>query len=115
MIASFIADVFGDVLFDILFGWALPSRAHKPPPEGNWNASLGALSAFFALDSVLAVVIAVMALRDAQASVVLPVGASSCALVLAFIAFRCPDPTPKVTSRRLGLAAAGMVLSIAAG
>ena len=116
MIGGILADVFGDVVFDILFGWLLPNRPSKPLPEGNWNASLGALSAFLGLTALLAAGISFVVARDTNTrpTPALVTGAAVCSLLFAYVSFRCGVRTPNVTRRNRPLAALGIVLASAA-
>jgi hypothetical protein len=118
VIGWILSEAFGDVAVDILFGWLVPSRSSKPLPEGDWNASLGALSAFLGLVALLAAGVGIPVLTvgntDASPAPALAVGAAVCSFLLSYAAFRCGIKTPKVTARNRPLATIGIVLSCAA-
>jgi len=118
VIGWILSEAFGDAAVDILFGWLRPSRPSRPLPEGDWNASLGALSAFLALMALMTAGVGISVLTigntDASPAPALVVGAAVCSLLLSYAAIRFGIRTPKVTGRNRPLATVAIVLSGAA-
>lgn len=50
MLADLVGEVISSIVGDAVVGLLFPgaSRPQPPPPEGEWNASLGSLAAFLA-------------------------------------------------------------------
>jgi hypothetical protein len=114
---SFLGELIGQILGEAAIEAVLPKRKPRPPfPEGEENASLGAVSLFVGF---LSLVFAGLALSgvinramyvDMAAAVVL--GMAALSFMGALLAYRCGRNAPGVTRRNLWMALVGKWLSL---
>lgn len=110
MLGDILGEVFSAIIGDALLGWLWPHRPKQPwpPPEGQWNASLGSVAGFLGGLSVLfvaavAIVIAQGRQDDVPVLTMLGVG-----LLSAFLGAALARRTYLVSSRRHQFAAIGL-------
>jgi hypothetical protein len=55
MLGDILGEIFSAIIGDALLGWLWPNRPKRPwpPPEGQWNASLGSVAGFLGGLSIL--------------------------------------------------------------
>jgi hypothetical protein len=112
MLADFIGDVVSSIVGDAIVGFLFPaaSKPMPPPPEGEWNASLGSLAAFLAaVAAMFGGPFVFLALRGDRNMVLWPFVASS--MIVAIVAGSMARRALKVTARRRALARLGLWLS----
>jgi hypothetical protein len=111
MLGDILGEIVSAVVGDALLGWLWPQRPTQPwpPPEGQWNASLGSIAAFLGGVSALFVGTATLVLvqgrrdEDVPLLVLLAIG-FGCAFLGSTLARR----TFTVTPRRHHVAAIGL-------
>jgi len=111
MLGDILGEVFSTIIGDALLGWLWPNRpkAPWPPPEGQWNASLGSVAAFLGALSVLFVgtvaIIVAQGRRDEDVALFVMLGVG---LLSAFLGTALATRTYLVSSRRHQFAAIGL-------
>jgi hypothetical protein len=111
MLEEFIGDVVSCIVGDAIVGFLFPAALKPmPPPEGEWNASLGSLAAFLAaVAAMFGGPFVFLALRGDRNMVLWPFVATS--MIVAIVAGSMARRALKVTARRRALARLGLWLS----
>jgi hypothetical protein len=116
---SFLGELIGQILGEAAVDAVLPNRKPRPPfPEGEENASLGAVSLFAGFLSLVFSMLALCGAGnramyvDMGAAVVL--GMAVLSFLGALLAYRCGRKAPRVTRRNLWMASVGKWLSLPA-
>ena len=111
MLGDILGEVFSAIIGDALLGWLWPNRPKQPwpPPEGQWNASLGSVAGFLGGLSVLFVgtvaIVVAQGRQDEDVALLVMLGVG---LLSAFRAAALARRTYLVSPRRHQFAAIGL-------
>ena len=110
MLGDILGEIFSAIIGDALLGWLWPDRPKQPPPpEGQWNASLGSVAGFLGGLSVLFVgtvaIVVAQGRQDEDVPLLVMLGVG---LLAAFLGAVLARRTYLVSSRRHQFAAFGL-------
>ena len=111
MLGDILGEVFSAIIGDALLGWLWPNRPKQPwpPPEGQWNASLGSVAGFLGGLSVLFVVtVSIVVAQGRQGDDVVLFVMLGVGLLSAVLGAALARRTYLVSSRRHQFAAIGL-------
>jgi hypothetical protein len=111
MLGDVLGEIFSAIIGDALLGWLWPNRPKQPwpPPEGQWNASLGSVAGFLGGLSVLFVgtvtIVVAQGRQDEDVPLLVMLGVG---LLTAFLGAALAKRTYLVSSRRHQVATIGL-------